>query len=916
MKPKLSHLGIGGRASLVCGLALAFGSPAFAQDQQPQTTDDAADIPEDSDKRTIVVTGTRIDRPGYEAPTPTTVIGNTELRIGGRTSVGAVLADLPQVRATTNPVNSAPGTSAASWQMDIRGLGRPRTLTLLNGRRFVGEADLNSIPFVSVKRIEVVTGGASAAWGSGAVAGVINVILNDEQKGVTLGAETGIASRGDGAEYRAFLTAGTTFGGGRGQIGVAAEYVDNKGIRPRIRRRELGRTALLNNPNFTPTNGQHQLFVADDVRAANLARGGLIVSGPLAGQVFNPDGTLRPFQFGSIRSGNQMVGGEGPNDRADITTLSSPSRRVNILGDGSYELTDSIRLSGELRYHTMTIDTVWQADNDPAASISINNAFLPAAVRSALVARGQSSFTLGRFNEDFGAISLHAKREIIQVAVAADGEFGSDWRWDAYLSHGTLRESTFLSNMRIVSNYLESVDSVISPTTGRPICRSALTVPTTACVPVNLFGEGAPSAEALRYFMGTGSRQARTTLDVGGATLRGEPFSLPGGSVSIAVGAEARREAIVTVGDPLSAARRFAFLNLATLTGGFSVREGFGEVLIPLLRNAPLAHALNLNAAARISDYSTSGSIWSWKVGATHDIVDGIRLRAVRSRDIRAGDITELFSVTALTLGSVTDPARNVTAQVRQITGGNPNLEPEVSKTWTAGFVLQPKFIPGLSLSADYYDIDISGAIATTTAQNIVNACQRGDAAQCGLITRDSSGAIVEVRRNFINLTRLQGSGIDFELSYKVPLAAIASIPGSLRLQAFASHVRKLISDDGTAVTDGVGSLGGNVAFSIPSWRGSVSATYRNDNFTVDLRARYIGSGSYNRFQDIANNHIGARIYIDAGVEFDVPDASGSEFSVFGKVANLFDKPGPLNANQALYDVTGTYATVGARMKF
>jgi iron complex outermembrane receptor protein len=864
----------------------------------------------------IVVTGSRIDRAGFQAPTPLTVIGDVELRQAGRTDVGAVLDDLPEFRASVNPANTTNDNTSGSSGVDLRGLGTVRTLVLLDGHRFVGDADLNSIPFDLVKRVDVVTGGASAAWGSGAVSGVVNISLNDKYQGFSLTAQNGISTYGDGPEHRFDGTAGTSFAGGRGHFVLSAEYVDDEGVDSRLARKNVAEYNLISNPFYTPTNGQHQLLIAPDVRLADASTGGLIVSGPLTGMTFNPDGTLRPFQYG-VLSGTNMIGGEGPSN--DTTTrLTSPAKRLNLYGNASYDVTPSIHLYANVRYARVRSDQQFFPDSDyNPLTISVDNAFLPAAVRSVLVADGQSSFQLGRFNTDFGNIALRTTRTDIQGTIGAKGEIGDNYRWDAYYSHGTEIIHAAYPGLKLAANYAASVDSIISPTTGQPICRVALSDPSTSCVPINLFGEGSPSLSALDYILGTGSRRTENTLDVGGVSLRGEPFVLPAGKVSIAVGGEARRESSTTTVDPLSAAGAFSLLNLAPLTGSFTVKEGFAEILAPLVKDAPLLHNLNLNAAARISDYSTSGSIWSWKVGLTDELFHGVKLRGVRSRDIRSANVDELFSAANLATTNVYDPVRNSTYLVNALTGGNPALKPEKADTWSGGVVLEPDFARGLSLSLDYYSIKVAGAIAATSAQDIVTKCADGLASACGQITRDASGIITEVRSTNQNFNVIKTSGVDAELNYRVPVTIAKGSPGTLRFRGLVTYVQHLIYDDGTLRYDAVGDLGATIAFGLPRWRAVADFGYDLGGISADVRARYVGGGDYDKREDIQNNKIASRTYIDLSLQDEIATGRGHQsIKVYGSIANLFNRAPPIAPNSAFYDVIGRYFTIGAKVSF
>ena len=910
-----------GAAVRVVLLSTAVGAAAPAMAQEGGGTTPAQADPTDSDaapEQTVVVTGSRIDRAGFQAPTPTTVLGDVELRQGARANVAEVLNDVPQFRASATPTTLATNTQSGSAGADLRGLGGARTLVLLNAHRFVGGGDLNSVPFSVVDRVEIVTGGASAAWGSGAVAGVVNIILKDDMNGVEATGRLGITTRGDGFQHSFGLAGGTEFAGGRGNIMLAGELFDVEEISPATSRRNVGRWGLLANPDFTPTNGQSRLLIVPDVNLAIVSPGGLILNGSLAGQQFNPDGSLSPFVRGGLVSGSQQSGGGGPSND-DVRPLTAPIRRVNLFGRIAYDLTDTVRLSADMRFSNVTNSYDFFPDANYAnLNISVDNAFLPEAVRSQLIASGEPGFVMGRFNADFGLIRNYSRRENLQGTVALEGNFGSGWRWDAYYSHGEQHSTSRLGNLRITSNFAEAVDSVVHPATGQPACRVALTNPATACVPINLFGEGAPSAAALRYVLGTIESLTKASLDVGAASLRGEPFSTWAGPVSIAVGAEARRESLSTTVDPLSASGRFSLLNFSPLQGRVSVTEGFGELVLPIARDVPLMRLLELNAAARLSDYSTSGSIWSWKVGATNQVMEGLRLRAVRSRDIRAPSIAELFTVSFLNLFDIFDPVTGRTSRVPRIGGGNPNLQPEIADTFTAGLVFQPDFLRGLSLAADYYQIDIEGAISVIGAQDIVTRCFQGDEALCRQITRNANGDITEVRATAINLAQYSTAGVDVEVSYRLPVSRLAAgAGGNLNLRLLVNYIDKLVTSDGVTRNETVGELGSNVSFGIPRWRATAALTYELADTAIDLRARHVAGGTYNSMQDIANNDVPSRTYFDLGVQrgFSL-GAGGPRITLFGNVTNMFDADPPVLPNPVHFDVIGRTFAAGFRAAF
>ncbi|TMQ04407.1 MAG: TonB-dependent receptor [Deltaproteobacteria bacterium] len=621
--------------------------------------------------------------------------------------------------------------------------------------------------------------------------------------------------------------------------------------------------------------------------------------------------------------------------------------RLNLLAAASYDLTHDIRVSGDFRLANVGSGTAIFPDFTAPLVIKADNAFLPAAAHDQLVAAGQSSFVIGRYNTDFGLVTSNVERDTYQGSVALDGSLGKasgkPFKWNVYYTHGEQIRHEAFENLRIGDNFARAVDSVIdtrpgSPTMGQPICREALTAPTD-CVPINLFGQGAPSAEALRYVLGTTSVDVRDKLDVAAATLRGEAVSLWAGPVSTAVGLEYRKESSGASVDAMSAAERFPrFFFRPYGRDRVSVVEGFGEVLVPLVKDVPLLRRLELNGAARYSDYSTSGGIWAWKLGLTDELLDGLRLRAVRSRDIRAPALNESGGPGATNIQQIADPFRpGETPFVTVRTTGNPGLVPEEADTTTAGVVFEPSFVPGLSLATDYYLIDISGAITALNAPEILRRCfvDQGNPL-CAQIVRDppapgqTVGPLTGIRSTMFNIASFRTSGVDMELAYRTRLDGwTGSSPGRMTFRVLASYVHELIFDDGANSSDTAGDVGGTVILGVPHWRGVASAAYEDRRFTVDLRARYVGGGHFNSQPGAETScdpvgrtalcpDIKSRTYVDLGLQYALPfgNYEVSHITLLGNVANLFDRDPPLFPNRMHYDVVGRYFTFGARARF
>lgn len=921
--------------SLLALGACFMASPALAQPAEDDAAAAAAAADEGGDEADIIVTGSRIERQGFNQPTPTTVVGDTEIRQSAAPNLQQVLNDQPQVRPTVLPATTVGNTGSGTAPVDLRGLGINRTLVLLNGRRFVGEGNLNVVPLSLVQRLELVTGGASAAWGSGAVAGVVNILLNTNLEGFQLGGETGISSRGDGERYRLDGAFGTHFADGKGHFMIGAEYVDDKGISPHGRLSRPG----LRGGGQTVLNGQ--VVIADDVNAVR-SETGLIRTGILAGQTFNNDGSLRPYR--GPGAGN--IGGEDASNLYDHIYLAGPFERLNVYGRASYDIGGATIWAdanyGRIRSsYDFFPDYLTPGDfGGGTLTISATNPFLPQTVRDQLAAAGQTSFQYSRTFTDIFMLKFESEREYKEGAFGIDGTFGNSWKYSAHYSHGELKTTQALNDNRVRANYLNAINAVSSG--GQIVCAiNADANPNNndpACRPLNIFGAGNASAEAIDYVTADQGASAIAKLDALGAEIQGDLFSLWAGPITLAVGVEARwkssrgfrtdeqKATAPTLGIPLYT---------SDVVGKFNVKEAFAELALPVIDTEGVK--IDLSGAARYSDYSTSGGIWSWKVGGTARLFNDLLLRIVRSRDIRSPNINELFSIRAVNIGPQVDldtagrigiPGYNPNpAQVTTYSGGNPDLVPETSKTLSFGGSYSPRFIPGLNLSVDYYDIKIDGAITVINASNLTAACAAGSQAACDRITRDPvTQTLLEVLTNQQNIASFSTSGIDFEAAYHVSVPQLmGDKPGSLRFRALATYVKDYVFDTGFYATGRTGpvDLSGDVGDGVgglPKWRGVLSASYQDGTFGLDARVRYVGGGLFNELLDgtggrvnLSNNKISARTYFDLGAQFKVMD----RFTFFGNVRNLFDEAPPVNTTaSAHYDAIGRYFTFGARVNF
>jgi len=896
------------RSAIALGVAIACYGTAFAQTQSSEAATDNQTLTE------VVVTGSRISNPGFEAPTPLTVVGAAEMRQAGYTDISATLTDLPQFRGTYNANNTNSVTNSGQSPADLRGLGYTRTLMLVNGRRYISN-DLQTVPYSLVKRIDVVTGGASAAYGSDAVAGVVNIILDDEREGLEIGAQGGVSTHGDAGKQMFELSYGTHVGE-RGHFLFGADYLKDEGVQPATRRPKVGGAGF-----FPGADGL--LYPTANLKSNDHSIGGLILTGALAGQTFNPDGTLRPFQYGRLNAGSPrtMVGGDPDAYVGDqYRSVVAPIERTNVFARFSYDVTDSLKLWAEGTYNKVGNNRAFFSDlvfNAIPIEMSADNPFLDPAVRAQLSGAGETSFQMGRALTDMSLNYYNFSREASQFTVGLDGQLaGGKYRYNAYYGHGKQEQNLRLTDITITQEFFNAIDAVTGPG-GTPVCRVALTDPTTACRPLNLFGTGRADPAAVAYATGDWNLIETTWLDIAGASISGDLFDLWNEPVSFATGVEYRKEQLQDSYDPVSLANRFTLINGVNIPKtSINVKEAFLEVAAPLLVDVPFVKKLTFNGAARISDYSLSGSIWSWKGGLTWDIVDSVKLRGTRSRDIRAPNLMESYATpgtlftTVQDLGTAGEPIVNVV----QRTGGNVNLSPEIADTTTVGVVLSPSFVPGLQLSVDYYDIKIEDVIIDPTAQEVVNACyQAGDQSKCDLIVRDSTGKITDIYGTLINLQEMSTKGVDVEASYR---RSLEKLPGQLSVRALATYVDTIK----TGGFEGAGYVGAQASFLVPKWRGQVTFTYESDRFGGDVRARYIDSAGFapeDVFGGLGDNSVSSRTYFDLGLRTYIPMGDDGRLTFFGSVQNVFDTEQPLaTVNTAYYDQIGRFFSLGVRASF
>ncbi len=924
-------------------LTMMCTSPAWAQ----QVTDagqpaDTASAKSQTGSATasaeIVVTGSRIVRTGYNAPTPTTVIGAAQIQQSAPATLADYVNELPALVGSITPRVATTGASATVGAnlYNLRALGANRTLVLLNGHRvapstLTGNVDVNLLPQAIVQRVDVVTGGASAAWGSDAVAGVVNYVLDTHFTGLMANIQRGVSTYGDAPTFKAELTWGTQFADGRGHFLVDGEYHDD-GSGDYVTSRDWFKSwKVVNNPAFAPGNGQPRQLLQPGVGLGVATAGGVITTGPLANTQFDNAGNPIPFNPGHT-SGVLSFGGDA-QDVSQIIRLAVPVKSGTVYTRGSFDLTDNITAYGEFGYANVKSKIYARVyERDANIAIKADNAYIPAAIKAKVPATG---FNLGKIFLDWGPSVGRNDREQYRYVGGLEGKLGGSWTWDAYFQHGkTDFTNGDYSNNPITANFNNAVDAVMNPANGQIVCRSTLTSPTNGCVPFNVFGTGKASPAALAYIFGTSVQWITIKQDVGSASLRGEPFSTWAGPVSIATGFEYRRESYKANSTALDQTNAFFLGNFRPSRGHYDVKEGFFETVVPLLDAKPFFKHVDLNGAVRYTDYSLSGGVTSWKGGLTWDVDDQIRFRGTRSRDIRAPNLSELFQAGNNLNQTINDPLLSKSYSIQQFASGNPGLKPEKADTTTVGAVYRPHWLPGFGISVDYYDIKIKGAIYSNTAQAIINLCQGGDPVQCAFITRNAQNQITFVRLVPLNVSSEGTKGVDIEANYQRDLSDfVQGWNGSISLRAVGTYVAHRTVTIGGVTTEYAGS---NANFdqnsqAVPSWRWLGSVTYLNGPFTGTLTTRVIGAGKLNTAWvegvDIDKNHVPAIAYFDLSASYKFPNV-GRGVELYAAVQNLLDKDPPVapiygatgflgtGTNGYLYDVIGRQFRVGVRAKF
>lgn len=966
------------RSTVLAGVAALTmgGAPVFAQEAEEteQTAEEAAS------EDTIVVTGSRIARSGFDSTQPAEIIGSAEIELRGYTNAADAVLDIPGVFGNT-PIGGQSSSGVGQNLPNLFGLGTNRTLTLIDGRRFVSsnspvagsgnpgsQVDLNNIPVAMIERVEVVKVGGAAVYGSDAVAGVINYILRDDYEGFEIGADYSQWGEDNIAdEYSIRALMGGNFDNGRGNITASIEFNETSPVL------ESDIDDLAGNwSRFTPAAGNFvidpntgtapvsQTQVVPQATAGILSFSGLLTPGRAAitnlgigafpdGNFyqFDPAGTgnLVPYDPG-LPTGNAVWASGGDGLRLDgITPLRSPFRRMNFSTFVDYQINDYVNFSMNVFANQFEAT---EPVNQPyyssglfgGSSLSLvfpsDYAYLNQSVRDTLAANNLSQFALQRGFLDLGAKDVFNETTVMSYNFALDGLFSlfeRDVTWElAYQSGSTsiVSQQGDLSEDR----FFAAIDVAVNPNTGEIDCRFNFEANYEAplagslgvsddigalgeeCIPYNPFTNA--TQENIDYLIVNRTAITEVEQEIVSGFLTSDIFALPAGNLGFATGFEYRREYSdyrPGSGNQLNITRDGGS---APTSGEYFTTDVYAEAYIPVLGGGfnpvPFVEYADVETSYRLMNNTRSGVDEAWALGLSMGFVENINFRANVARTVRAPAVTELFLPRVQVGSFANDPcsanflnsgpnpavrqancaaaglaptfisvAQNATVQ--GINGGNPQLQNETADSYNFGLVFSPRWVPGLTLSADYINIEITNAITTFTLTQIMEACYDSTNYPnnfCGAFTRLPNGQLPSLNAftaGYVNAASRQFDSVEIAARYQTELndvfflnqfeTDLGTFDGTVRIYNVQTNST---SSTGFDYNDTVGQR------SNPNWRGDVRAQWYRGPVTAFVDVEYTGSGLVSKFavpyQYIDENgeeyyNLPARTTVDIGGSYD-----------------------------------------------
>jgi outer membrane receptor protein involved in Fe transport len=944
--------------TLQAAIALALlGTCATSQAQD--TTKDAS-ATEAKTLDAVTVTGSRIRRVDTETANPVVTLDRAAIEATGKPTLGDLVQELPSIAGNaTNPnTNSGGGTGAST--VSLRGLGDKRTLILVNGVRLAYN-DVNAIPASMIERVEVLSDGASAVYGSDAIGGVVNFILRDHFDGVQLSSDFGTSKRSDGNRRNFALTAGHT--GSNYSVIAGLSYSDIDAVSAAAR-----------------PYSKDALYLTDGVpvkQGSSATPGGSVnfndgsdASTALAAASGCSRVTLNPGVTGQPGPGDfHCYHGSDSYNYQPYNLLQTPQKRTNAFVLGKYQFTPSVQ--GYVNaYFSKTksssviapIPVFANGDNFLVSSASAYNPF--GMNFGTDRATGTSYNDLNTRATVLGNRSYQYNTYNLQVNPGLRGAFGdSTWQWSTDINYGRVRQISRNNGFLDYAQFNQAVGPSFRDTDGTVRCGSAGNA-IAGCTPLDIFNLNAPSSLAtLQSMIVNPTVTSVYTVKQWEANANGDLFDLPAGTVSLATGVSYRKESTSTQADPLWTGDENGLCGVvefcaSTLAGGFNVKEAYAEALVPLLSDLPGIRSLNLTLGSRWSDYSTVGSKTNSKVALEWRPLDDLLLRGTVSQVFRAPNTGELYAGVAGDSATANDPCNGYTGghdvacanvptngSYRQADGqvagkasgsvlAGYQLKPETGRSYDIGLVYDPHWLEGLSFSVDSWKINLKDTISQVSAQTVLNQCYANPAsAFCALVHRNGNGTINYVAEPTVNLGKLWAAGTDVGLAYRFPETAYGKFAASLN----GTYVKRYdINPDTTDPHSVVIHNAGIYTYSygnFPRWRGLGTLNWSMGNFSASWRLRYVGRtqiGSSDLTQGLSadaalpgiERKIGAYVYHNVQVAYKV-EPWHTRFEL--GVDNLADKQPPLyfannvtnaNTDVATYDLLGRYYWMRATVSF
>lgn len=966
-----------------------FAAPVMAQDEQNVSDAEADELNEEG---FIFVTGSRIVRPETESAAPLVAsIGGEEITERGVTNVSQILNEVPGFGTPVSSAGDQAGFSVGQNFVNLFGIGSQRTLTLVNGRRFVSsntasnfsganaglQVDLNVIPVSLIERVDVLAVKGATTYGSDAVAGTVNLVLRDDFEGIDAYGQYGTYDEGYGDSYSGGITVGGNFAEGRGNIAVNFEYDKQEGVR--FFDNEFGRLAAFRDNENTVIQPRAIFVISEDgfpTRGPGLFNGGYLtdaLTGSAGGFTnadgdfvnFDGSGNLVSYDIGDPVGLVSANGGDGLIlNRAG--QFLSELERYTLFALGHYDLTDNIRFEFEANYaNTQAVELVNQpvyqsalfSGDSLGLGMLLSNPFLSDQARGVLSRPGNldadgdgivelnydtdgdgtnddTQFFLQRAGFDLlgGDNPNFQQLDLFRGVAGFSGDFNAldrDFFWNVSYSYGR-SQAVSTSTALVQANFLNAVDAVRDPDTGEIVCRVTIDPPTapgtntgtpsqprsvTDCVPLNLFGEGVASPEAIDFVTAETLAESTNQQHIFNANFGGDLFYLMDNAIGFNIGYEYRKERQTFTPDGFLQEGLGRSVAIAPVDGSFNTNEVFGEVLLPIIQpgNGSFIHRLEFDASARYIDNSRAGNDWVWSVGGQFAPIEDVTFRGSYTESVRAPAIVELFlpavSIFSFAddpcdvdfLNAGPDPARrqancaadglpaDFDSQIddasQEITSsGNPNLLNETSESWTAGVIVQPRFVPGLTLTVDWVDIELTNAITTLDLTDVLRSCYDNDnfpnAPTCSQFQRDpTTGQIIGAQVGQSNAGSFEFAGLQAALTYGFNLGDVfgdGEDMGDLDIVARYFYLDKSEFTVVGVLDDDRGEIG--------DYKHEANATirYSNGPISASFTGNYRSGASFDLQEDQTAPfaQVGDYFILNSTIGFDITDNLTAQFTV------------------------------------